>query len=55
MKMRREIMPNKDELFQIHILEIENKSLKSQLESANKIIQIQSKQLTKVEEFINKL
>ena len=53
--MRIEIMPNKDELFQVHILEIENKSLKSQLESANKIIQIQTKQLTKVEDFINKL
>jgi hypothetical protein len=48
-------MPNKDESFQIHILEIENKSLKSQLESANKIIQIQSKQLTKVDELIKKI
>jgi hypothetical protein len=50
-----EQLKNTDPVFQIHILEIEIATLYSQLESANKIIKIQERQLSKINNFIEKL
>jgi hypothetical protein len=50
-----EQLNNIDPVFQMHILEIEIEALKSQLESANKIIKIQETQLNKIDNFIKNL